>query len=127
VAISAVLSDQGVDPKSLKFVEIPLPDMGPTLQRGEIDAAWVVEPFTTSLKTTLKARAIIDPFSGPTDGLPVAGYAVTKRFAEQNPKTIAAFLRALGKATDEANADASKVAEVVPTYTGIKAERVFNL
>lgn len=122
VAISAVLSQQGVDPKTLKFVEIPLPDMGPTMQRGEIDAAWVVEPFTTSLKSTLKARAIIDPFTGPTDGMAIAGYAVTKRFADQNPKTIAAFLRALDKATAAANADSSKVAEVVPTYTGIKAD-----
>jgi NitT/TauT family transport system substrate-binding protein len=121
VAISAVLSSQGVDPKTLKFVEIPLPDMGPTMQRGQIDAAWVVEPFTTSLKDTLKARSIIDPFSGPTDGLAIAGYAVTKRFADQNPKTVAAFLRALSKATAAANADSSKVAEVVPTYTGIKA------
>ncbi len=122
VAISAVLSAQGVDPKTLKFVEIPLPDMGPTMQRGEIDAAWVVEPFTTSLKSTLKARSIIDPFSGPTDSLAIAGYAVTKRFADQNPRTIAAFLRALAKATDAANADPSKVAGVVPTYTGIKAD-----
>jgi NitT/TauT family transport system substrate-binding protein len=121
VAISAVLSQQGVDPKTVKFVEIPLPDMGPTMQRGEVDASWVVEPFTTQMKTTLKARSIIDPFSGPTDGLPVAGYAVTKRFADQNPKTIAAFLRALDKATSEADSDPSKVAGVVPTYTGIKA------
>jgi NitT/TauT family transport system substrate-binding protein len=121
VAISAVLSDKGVDPKTVKFVEIPLPDMGPTLQRGEVDAAWVVEPFTTSLKDTLKARAIIDPFSGPTDGMAIAGYATLKRFADSNPKTIAAFLRALGKATADANADPSKVTDVVPTYTGIKA------
>ncbi len=122
VAISAVLTDKGVDPKTLKFVEIPLPDMGPTMQRGEIDAAWVVEPFTTSLKTTLNARAVIDPFTGPTDGMAIAGYATLKRFADQNPKTIAAFRRALSKATAEANTAPSKVAEVVPTYTGIKAD-----
>ncbi len=122
VAISAVLSQQGVDPKTLKFVEVPLPDMGPTMQRGEVDAAWVEEPFTTSLKDTLKARAIIDPFSGPTDGLPVAGYAVTERFSDSNPRTVAAFLRALDKATAAANADPSKVVQLVPTYTGIKAD-----
>ncbi len=99
VSISAVLKQQGVDPKTIKFVEVPFPDMGATLQRGDVDAIWVVEPFTTAVKSTLGARAVIDPFSGPTDKLPVGGYAVNKRFADSNPKTVAAFVRALSKAS----------------------------
>ncbi len=121
LVISAVLQSQGVDPKSIKFVEVGFPDMGATLQRGDVDAVWVVEPFTTAVKATLNARAIIDPFSGPTAALPVGGYAVTKQFADKNPKTVAAFFRALDKAVADANADRSKVNEVVPTYIKIDA------
>jgi NitT/TauT family transport system substrate-binding protein len=121
VAISAVLKDKGVDPKSIKFVEIPFPEMGATLQRGQVDAIWAVEPYTTAVKGTLKARSIIDPFSGPTDQLPVAGYAVMRQFADENPRTVAAFQRALAKAAGEASGDAAKVAEVLPTYTKIAA------
>src|SRR6266498_3982971 len=102
LVISAVLQSQGVDPKSIKFVEVGFPDMGATLQRGDVDAVWVVEPFTTAVKATLNARAIIDPFSGPTAALPVGGYAVTKQFADKNPKTVAALFRALDKAVAEA-------------------------
>jgi NitT/TauT family transport system substrate-binding protein len=119
LVISAVLKDKGVDPKSVKFVEVGFPDMGAALQRGDVDAAWVVEPFTSALKATLNARAIIDPFSGPTAALPVGGYAVTKSFADKNPKTVAAFFRALDKAVADANADRSKVNQVVPTYIKI--------
>jgi NitT/TauT family transport system substrate-binding protein len=119
LVISAVLKDQGVDPKSVKFVEVGFPDMGAALQRGDVDAIWVVEPFTTAVKATLNARAVIDPFSGPTAALPVGGYAVTKKFADKNPKTVAAFFRALDKAVADANADRSKVNQVVPTYIKI--------
>ena len=121
LVISAVLQSQGVDPKSIKFVEVGFPDMGATLQRGDVNAVWVVEPFTSAVKATLNARAIIDPFSGPTAALPVGGYAVTKQFADKNPKTVAAFFRALDKAVTDANADRSKVNEVVPTYIKIDA------
>jgi NitT/TauT family transport system substrate-binding protein len=119
LVISAVLQSQGVDPKSIKFVEVGFPDMGATLQRGDVDAIWVVEPFTSAVKGTLNARQIIDPFSGPTAALPVGGYAVTKQFADKNPNTVAAFVRALDKAVADANADRSKVNEVVPTYIKI--------
>jgi NitT/TauT family transport system substrate-binding protein len=121
LVISAVLKDQGVDPKSVKFVEVGFPDMGAALQRGDVDAVWVVEPFTSAVKGTLNARLLFDPFSGPTAALPVGGYAVTKKFADQNPKTVAAFVRALDKAVSDANADRSKVNEVVPTYIKIDA------
>jgi NitT/TauT family transport system substrate-binding protein len=121
LVISAVLKDQGVDPKSVKFVEVGFPDMGAALQRGDVDAVWVVEPFTSAVKGTLNARLVFDPFSGPTAALPVGGYAVTKKFADQNPKTVAAFARALDKAVSDANADRSKVNEVVPTYIKIDA------
>jgi len=121
LVISAVLKDQGVDPKSVKFVEVGFPDMGAALQRGDVDAVWVVEPFTSAVKGTLNARLVFDPFSGPTAALPVGGYAVTKKFADSNPKTVAAFARALDKAVSDANADRSKVNEVVPTYIKIDA------
>jgi NitT/TauT family transport system substrate-binding protein len=127
VAISAVLKDKGVDPKSIKYVEIPFPDMGATLQRGQVDAIWVVEPFTSAVKGTLKARSIIDPFSGPTDQLPVGGYAMMRQFADKNPRTVAAFQRALAKAVADVNSDSSKVAEVLPTYTKITADAAGKL
>src|SRR6266542_1418597 len=37
LVISAVLKSKGVDPKSIRFVEVGFPDMGATLQRGQVD------------------------------------------------------------------------------------------
>jgi NitT/TauT family transport system substrate-binding protein len=120
--VNSTVQTAGGDPKAVEYVELPLPEMGATLQRGDIDAAWVVEPFTVNLKTTLKAVSIADPYSGPTDKLPVAGYAVTREFAEKNPNTVAAFLRALDKVVKDIQADPAKATAVVPEYTQIKAD-----
>lgn len=122
VAISAVLEEQGVDPESIEFIEVPFPEMGATLERGDVDAIWVVEPFTSNVQATLDAREIIDPFSGPTEGLPVAGYAVTADFAEENPNTVAAFRRAIEAASQMASDDPDLVTEALLSYTEIPEE-----
>jgi NitT/TauT family transport system substrate-binding protein len=122
LAINAVLESEGVDPSTVQYLEVPFPDMGPTLERGDVDAAWLVEPFTTAVAGTLQTRSVLDPFSGPTDGLPVAGYAVTADFAEDNPNTVAAFQRALDRATQEVAANPEVVAEVLPSYTQLSAD-----
>ena len=41
----------GADPKSVKFVEVPFPDMPAALKNKRVDAVWVAEPFLTQLTT----------------------------------------------------------------------------
>jgi NitT/TauT family transport system substrate-binding protein len=41
------LEKRGADPKSVKMLEMPLPEMAQALSAGRIDAAITVEPFTT--------------------------------------------------------------------------------
>lgn len=123
VAVRSAVKAAGGDPAAVQFVELAFPDMGPALQKGQIDAAWVVEPFTSGVTATLKARKVVDPFGGETDALPVAGYAVTKKFADANPNTVAAFRRALAKGAADAKADKAKVAAVLPEYTKLDAAK----
>lgn len=127
LSINAVLESEGVDTSGIQYLEVPFPDMGATLERGDVDAIWVVQPFTSAVANTLDARSVIDPFSGPIDGLPVAGYAVTAEFAEENPNTVAAFQRALERATEEIAGNPDAVAEVLPTYTQLTPEAAAGL
>lgn len=107
LGINAVLDDQGVDAAAIEYTEVAFPEAAPTLERGDIDAAWVVEPFTTLIQEQAGAVRVIDPFSGPTDGLAIAGYAVTAEFAEANPNTVEAIQRALQRAADDLQDDAT--------------------
>jgi NitT/TauT family transport system substrate-binding protein len=45
VVIKASLEKQGVDPDSIKLLEVPFPEMPAALERGRVDAIWSAEPF----------------------------------------------------------------------------------
>jgi NitT/TauT family transport system substrate-binding protein len=123
VAINTVLEDAGVDSGSVTYVELPLPDMQPALERGDVDAIWQVEPFQASALAA-GDRIVLPMFAGPTEGMPVAGWVTTKEFAQQNPEAVAAFQRALEASMAELQDDRARLVELVPTYTQVPAEVV---
>ncbi len=73
--------------------------MAATLQKKQVDAAHMVEPFLTDAKNKLGARVVVDGGGAPVTGLPISGYVSTEDFAAKNPKAAAAFQRAIAKAT----------------------------
>jgi NitT/TauT family transport system substrate-binding protein len=107
LAVRSTVKEAGGDPASVQLVEIPFPDMGAALQKGDVDAIWAVEPGVTNAKNGLKAVVVADSYVGPMDGFPVAGYQVTQAFAETNPNTVAAFQRAIIAAATATQDDAT--------------------
>jgi NitT/TauT family transport system substrate-binding protein len=98
LTVSAVLDAEGIGPGQLTFVEIPFPDMSNALANGRVDAAFLPEPFLSEARRTLSVRTILDPCSGPTADLPIDGYVVTSRFADENPDMVRGFRDALVEA-----------------------------
>jgi NitT/TauT family transport system substrate-binding protein len=122
----SAMQSAGVDASTVKFLELPFPDMLAALQNHEIDGAILPEPFITLAKDQLKAVSVLDVTSGPTADLSIAGIASTAKWAQQNPNTLAAFERALSKAQAEM-ADRAVVEKVLPSYTSIKPDAVSRL
>jgi NitT/TauT family transport system substrate-binding protein len=118
----SVVEDAGADFSEIDTIEVPFPEMIPMLERGDLDAAFLVEPFTTIAKQALGAESISDPYTGETEGLPVGGYTTTENFAANFPNTVAAFQRAIIAATDIAREDPQRVVDILPTYTTLDAE-----
>ncbi|MGK5113824.1 MULTISPECIES: ABC transporter substrate-binding protein [unclassified Geodermatophilus] len=118
----AALDDAGVDPDSVTFVELPPPDFLTALGSGNVDAAWLVEPFVSIGTDTQGAQLVLDVFAGPTEDLPVAGWVTSAQFAAENPETVAAFERAMDAAVQMVADDPALVGEVVPTYTQLPPE-----
>ncbi|RZS41054.1 NitT/TauT family transport system substrate-binding protein [Herbihabitans rhizosphaerae] len=114
----AVLQANDVDPRTVRFIELPFPDMESQLSQKKIDAAFLVEPFITRASKQIGAMPVVDTASGPTASIPIAGYAATGKFAAANPKTVAAFQRALAKG-QAASADRTSVEEVLTSYAKI--------
>ncbi len=126
LATRNMLMEAGVDPQDVQLVEIPFPDMGAALERGDVDVTFSVEPGVTGAKTGIGAVTVIDAYSGAMEDFPVAGFQVTAEWAEANPNTVAAFQRAMTKASEIAQ-DEAAVREEVALYTTLPEELIANL
>ncbi len=103
---------------SSSFTTVPLPfsDAQQALARGEVDAAFVTEPFITISKAASGDRVLEDMMSGPLAGIPVSCWATTASFARQDPKTVAAFQRAIVRAVRLAATDPGLVRQELPKF-----------
>ncbi|MET7332943.1 ABC transporter substrate-binding protein [Nonomuraea sp. NPDC005650] len=113
----------GIDTaKDIKYVPIQTTEWISSLDKGQVDAVWMTDPYVSQAKKEIGATMLLDTMSGPTDGLPITGWAATEKWTQNNPKTLAAFQRAMAKAQQIAATDRSAVTKVLPTYTKIPAE-----
>jgi NitT/TauT family transport system substrate-binding protein len=112
----AALQVAGVDPKKVTFVDLPYPNMAAALQQHSVDAVFATDPFLTRFEQTLGVKTVLDTINGPSADFPIGLYHTSEKFAKQNPKTVAAFQRAMAKAQALAAGDRNEVAQVLPTY-----------
>jgi NitT/TauT family transport system substrate-binding protein len=93
---ASVLAEHALSPGSVKFVSnVPFPVMPGELKSGAVGAALLPEPFASGAEMGEGAVPLIDLDQGATTSFPIAGYVVTKQWADQHPHTLAAFYRAL--------------------------------
>jgi NitT/TauT family transport system substrate-binding protein len=119
--ISSVLEEHGMSPSEVHFVAVPFPLMGQDLKRGNIDAAWLPEPFGSADAASMGLQELSDLDQGATQDFPVGWYVVTKAWAKKYPRTLAAFLDALRQAQEIADTQRTAVEQAMeklpPPYT----------
>jgi NitT/TauT family transport system substrate-binding protein len=119
--IKSVLKTNGIDHTTIKWAEIPFPQTAERLKKGDVDAAFVTEPFLTGAQKSVGAVPVFDTAQGPTANMPTAGFGSTAKFVKENPKTLAAFQRVMQKATDEAK-DRGKIEPLIQDFAKVDAD-----
>jgi len=117
----ATLEANDVNPSSVTFKEFAFPDMQAAIENKTVDAAFMVEPFITRAQRAIGSVTALDAASGPTDNIPIAGYATSGKFAKENPNTVAAFQRAMAKGQKDA-ADRPTVEPLLQEYAKVDKE-----
>jgi NitT/TauT family transport system substrate-binding protein len=117
---SAVLSADGVNASSVKYVEIAFPDMVAAMKAGRVNAVSAVEPFL-SAALAAGGKLVTSTCTGPTANFPMSGYITTQGWVQQHPAAAKAFQQALEKGNAYANANPSVVRSVLPSYTTMTA------
>jgi NitT/TauT family transport system substrate-binding protein len=120
--VMSTLKTNGVNHESIQWVEMPFPSTAERLAAGDVDAAFLTEPFLAGAQKTVGAVPVFDVAVGPTANMPTAGFASNSKFVKDNPKTVAAFQQVMQKATDEARADRSKVEPLLQEFAKIDAD-----
>jgi NitT/TauT family transport system substrate-binding protein len=116
--IRASVRKAGGDPSSLKFVELPFPDMPAALQAGRVDAVWVVEPFL-SISLGQGGRLVASNYVDAAPDLTVAVYFTSSQLIESDPDLVGRFTEAMTESLAYAGAHPDEARQVLTTYTQI--------
>jgi NitT/TauT family transport system substrate-binding protein len=117
----------GADPSKLKFSEMPFPDMEAQLERGNVDAIWVPEPFQSKALANDDYKLLGYPNQKTLPGLPTMVTFTSGSYAEQNPEIVADFKAAVSETLKDAEANNDGVRAVLPEFMGMPEEVAKNL
>lgn len=116
VATNVLMQPYHLTTSSFTTVTLPFANTPQAVASGTVDAAFSTEPFITIMESHTGARVLADLMSGPMSGFPVSCWATTASFAQQNPKTVAAFQRAIVKASQLAASNTTLVRQELPKF-----------
>lgn len=114
----AVLQANDVDSNTVQFKVIPTTNAINALQTKQIPVMSLQEPNLTVAKQTLGVVVVADRATGPVADFPIDGYVTSAKFAQANPKTVAAFMRAMAKGQGDI-ADRQTLEKTLSAYAGI--------
>lgn len=124
--IKHVVEQDGGNPDNIDFVEVAFPDAPAALQNGQVDAAWILDPFLTQARSE-GARVISWNFTEMHPELDIAGYFTTSEKVQNEPELVEKFTRAMNKSLEYAQENPQEVRDIVGTYTEIDAETLAEL
>jgi NitT/TauT family transport system substrate-binding protein len=127
VMTSAWVDGNGGDAKTLKFVELPFPQVAAAVTNGTVDAGLIPEPFLSSaVEGGLRAMQFD---KGAVHDYMVSGWIATPAWLAANPDTAARFIASIREATEYANKQPvpADVADVLTKYTKIPTQAITHM
>jgi NitT/TauT family transport system substrate-binding protein len=122
LALRAYFDRSGIDSDVPELLEVPFPDQPAALEAGRVDAALPTEPFVTVAEQQ-GARVIeATPFTAIGARPFVAAFFATDDWLRENPNTVAAFRRAVDRATRWWNDHPGEQAAIIARYTEVPLE-----
>jgi NitT/TauT family transport system substrate-binding protein len=127
VATYKWLQDNGADPESVKFIELPQPSMAAAVGRGTVAAATINEP---SLTPSLEENRIVGyPYSAIGKEVELTAWFTSEDWIAAHPALAAQFVAAMHEAALWANTRANwpRSGAIVAQYTGLPLETVAKM
>jgi len=111
----------GGDPSGIGFTEVAFPDMPAQLSAGNVDAAWVVEPFKSMVEAE-GGRPVAWNYVDAAPDLTVAAYFTTSQLSQEDPDLVRRFSEAIAESLQYATDNPEAVRDILGTYTDISPD-----
>jgi NitT/TauT family transport system substrate-binding protein len=121
VALKASLEANGVDISAIKLIELSFPSMLAAVERHQVDAAFVIEPFVTMARSR-GARLLVRPYVESKANLGVGTYSATEQYIQQNPAVIKAFQAAVGQTARYITAHSDEYRAALPAIVNLSPD-----
>lgn len=121
VTIMKAVEDAGGDPATIEFVEVAFPDAQAQLEAGNIDAAWVPDPFMSRIVDG-GGNLVVHPYQATIPGLSLLTNITTQELIDSDPELVSDFAAAMTEALDWASANEDAVRAAISTNMEIPEE-----
>jgi NitT/TauT family transport system substrate-binding protein len=118
----AWFAQNGADLEKLKFVEVPLPTMAASLERGTIAAGLIPEPFLSQVPADIKLFA--DPYTVIGKPFLTSEWFTSRDWTAKNPDLAKRLVRAVYDSAKWANAHRDLSGRLLAKYANIDPDKV---
>lgn len=121
ITASAWVDKHGGDARTLRFVEIPIPQMAAAVEAHRADAALDVEPFVSAAKARGIGRVVGNVLDGVAPRFMIVGWLATDPWLQAHPDLAARYAAAIREAAEWANAHPRESAAILVRNTKVPA------
>jgi NitT/TauT family transport system substrate-binding protein len=118
----AWFAQNGADLEKLKFVEVPLPTMAASLERGTIAAGLIPEPFLSQVPADVKLFA--DPYTVIGKPFLTSEWFTSRDWVAKNPDLTKRLVRAIYDSAKWANAHRDLSGRLLAKYANVDPDKV---
>ncbi|MEO3751424.1 ABC transporter substrate-binding protein [Streptomyces sp. B6B3] len=121
VVVNSVLTEVGLTNDDVHFVEMPLPDIPAAIQRGDVDAGVLIEPFAT-IGRSQGLRVLASPYVNTRPGLQIGTYLMTSDKVSDDPELMAAFRAGVETTARSIAEDPDSFRDALPEISDLSPE-----
>lgn len=120
IEVHEIAGRAGLEVGDYDLVQVDFPNMTAALRSGQVDAAYVTEPFLTPLRTSDDAHVIPGATQGSVaPGQPAGVMVANAAWAAENPELVAALQRAARRSADYAQEHIDELRAALPDLLGL--------
>ena len=127
MAADILMAPYHMSSKDFTTVVEPFSSAQQALATHQVDAIFTTEPFITVSEAAAGDRVLQDMLSGPLAGFPTSCWGTTASFVQKDPKTVAAFQRAMTEASQVAATNTAYVRSELPKFIKTMKPAIANV